>query len=65
MRQLTPHEIQKVRMLKACRAAIRLKHSLKADEECYQRLPEFERRIDSALLEGQTLNITTAELLEE
>lgn len=65
MRQLTQHEIQKARMLKACRSAIRLKHSLKADEELYQRLPELERRIDGALLQGRPLKIATAELLGE
>lgn len=65
MTQLTPHQIEKARMMKACRAAVRLKHSLKADEELYQRLPELERRIDSALLEGKTLKIATAELLGE
>ena len=65
MRQLTPHEIEKARMIKACRTAIRLKHSLKADEELYQRLPELVRRIDAPLLEGKTLQISTSELLGE
>lgn len=65
MTQLTKHQIEKARMLKACRAAVRLKHSLRADEELYQRLPELERRIDAALLAGETLKLTTAELLQD
>lgn len=65
MKQLSPHEIQRARMLKACRTAVRLKHSLKADEELYNRLPDLQRRIDSALLEGKALKISTAELLGE
>lgn len=63
MRKLEPHEIEKARMLKAARAAIRLKHSLAADAEIYERLPELEAQIDAALLTGRPLAFTVAELL--
>lgn len=65
MTQLTPHQIQKVKMLKAARAAIRLKHSLNADEEMYRRLPDLERKIDQALNEGKSLKLTTSEILDD
>jgi hypothetical protein len=39
-------------MLKAARAAIRLKHSLRADDEIARRLPELEAEIDTALASG-------------
>jgi hypothetical protein len=63
VRQLSKHEIQKAAMLKAARQAIRLKHSLEADAEIYERLPELERRIEAALLTGRPLEFTVAELL--
>lgn len=63
MRKLEPHEIQKAKMIKAARAAIRLKHALAADQELYERLPELERKIDAALLTGKPLEFTVAELL--
>jgi hypothetical protein len=65
MRQLTNHEIERAGMLKAMRAAIRLKYALEADKELYRRLPELQRRIDSALLKGEAFKVTAAELLED
>jgi hypothetical protein len=65
MTQLTPHQIEKAKILKAARSAIRLKHSLMADEEMYNRLPELERRIDQALNEGKELKLTTSEILDD
>lgn len=64
MTQLTRHQIEKAKMLKACRMAVRLKYTLMADEELYKRLPELEKRIDTALLGGKALRITAAELLD-
>ena len=40
-------------MLKIIRAAIRLKHSIAADEELNEVLPEAERRFNAATLKGQ------------
>lgn len=63
MRSLTKHEIEKVQLLKAARQAIRLKHTLVADREIYERLPQLEREIDTALLSGKPLEFTVASLL--
>lgn len=57
MRQLTELEIQKAAMLKAARAAIRLKHALEADAEIARRLPELEAEIDNALAEGRPMEL--------
>ena len=40
-------------MLKTIRAAIRLKHSIAADEELNDLLPEAQRRFDAAILKGR------------
>jgi hypothetical protein len=65
MKQLTKHEIEKARMMKAARSAIRLKHSLNADEEIYRRLPELESKIADALLKGEPLRLTTEQILKD
>lgn len=39
--------------LKVVRAAIRVKHSIAADNELAEVLPEVERRFDAAVLRGQ------------
>lgn len=52
-------------MLKAARQAIRLKHSLAADKEIYERLPELEAEITAALLTGRPLAFTVASLLSD
>lgn len=52
MRRTTELQRQKTGMLKAARAAIRLKHSLRADDEIARRLPELEAEIDTALASG-------------
>jgi hypothetical protein len=44
---------QKASILKAFRTAIRMKHSLRADEEIQRRLPEIEECIDKALATGE------------
>lgn len=65
MRQRTELEVQKEAMLKAFRAAIRLKHALAADAEINERLPEVERRIDAALAAGKPLALSPAEAFDE
>lgn len=57
MRRTTDLQIQKAAMLKAARAAIRLKHALQADAEIAGALPELEERIDNALAEGQPFEL--------
>lgn len=47
----------KSQILKAYRAAIRLKYALKADDEIARRLPEVEKAIDTALLAGEPVSV--------
>ena len=57
MRPFDELTVRKAQILKAKRAAIRLKHSLAADEEIARELPALEERINEALLNGETLEI--------
>jgi hypothetical protein len=55
-------EVARAAAIKAARSAIRLKHSIAADEELARRLPEIEAEIDVALLTGEPFVLdTTAE----
>lgn len=54
-------EVAKAAMLKAYRAAIRLKHSLAADAEIAETLPEIERQITEALNAGSPLALDPSE----
>jgi len=64
MRQYGEIEQQKRALLKAARSAIRLKHSLAADEEINQRLPEIERDIDRAIQQGQVFELDVQSILQ-
>lgn len=64
MNRKTPLELKKAAILKAARASIRLKHSLAADEEINDRLPELEDRIDAALQSGTGIVLNPAHYLE-
>lgn len=57
MRRTTEIERQRTAILKAARAGIRLKHSLAADSEIAERLPQIEEDIDLALAEGQPFEL--------
>lgn len=46
-------EQAKANMLKMVRAAVRLKHSINADNELYVVLPKAEASFDSMILRGQ------------
>ena len=65
MRQRTDLEQDKASMLKAYRAAIRLKHSLAADAEINERLPALEAKLDAALAAGQPLVLEIGEIHRE
>ena len=65
MIQKSELEQQRANALKALRSGIRLKHSLAADEEINQRLPELEARIDAALAAGEPLELTVGQILDE
>jgi hypothetical protein len=58
-------DMQKFKILKAARAAIRLKHSLHADEEINERIPELERMMDSAIQAGKPLEIDIQTYVED
>lgn len=60
MRQVTELQIRKAAMLKAARAAIRLKHMLAADAEIARELPLIEREIDEAMTDGRSLELNPA-----
>jgi hypothetical protein len=62
MRRTTPIERQKTAVLKAARAAIRLKHTLAADEEIAEKLPELEEAMNLALAEGKPFEIEPGEV---
>lgn len=64
MKQLTPIEIHKSCVLKAFRAAIRLKYSLLADREIAERLPKLEKDIDQALAMGVPLELDPATIFD-
>lgn len=53
MRKKTPAEMEKARIAKATRTLIRLKHSLKADEEINDVLPDTLAEFDDALARGE------------
>jgi hypothetical protein len=55
-------EVQRAAALKAYRTAIRLKHSLAADAEIAETLPEVEREIDEALNQGSALMLDPSEI---
>ena len=52
-RQKTDIEVERAKMLKAIRAAVRLKHALAADEELNRVLPEAEAAFDKAVKRGE------------
>ena len=53
------------RFIKAIRSTIRLKHSLRADEELEQLLPTLEARYDAAVAEGKGYEFATSSILVE
>lgn len=65
VRQYDEFEVRRAQALKAWRSAIRLKHSLKADDEIAQTLPQVEAAINVALLTGEPLAIDAATAFRE
>lgn len=53
MKKRTDDEQARANALKVVRSAIRLKHSIAADEELNQVLPSFEKKFNAALLRGE------------
>ncbi len=52
MNKKSPIEMEKAKLLKATRMLIRLKHSLNADEEINNTLPDKEADFDIAIQRG-------------
>lgn len=53
MRKKTPAELEKAKIIKATRTLVRLKHSLAADEEINNILPDTLAEFDSAVASGE------------
>ncbi len=53
MRQLSPIEREKAKLLKLARTLIRAKHSAAADDELNEVLPQLELKIDKAIQSGK------------
>lgn len=53
MRKKTPAEMERARITKATRSIIRLKHSLRADEEINAVLPDTLDEFEEALARGE------------
>jgi hypothetical protein len=58
-------EVRRAQALKAWRSAIRLKHSLAADEEIARTLPEVEKAINTALHTGEPLALDVSTAFKE
>jgi hypothetical protein len=63
--RLPDSEVQKRAAMKALRTGVRLKYSLMADAELNERLPEFEQRINDALLDEEPLELTVGRIIDE
>ena len=61
MKLMTPTEGAKADILKAVRAAVRLKHSLRADAELRKVMPEVEAQVDRAISDGRMLELNPAD----
>lgn len=64
MIKLTPAEMDKKDALKVSRSAIRLRHSINADHEINDVIPDLENKIDQAMTGGPRLQISVGRLFE-
>lgn len=62
MKKKSEAEMERARIAKTARTLIRLKHSLAADEELNEFLPDKLEEFDAALARGQKLRAITAGL---
>lgn len=58
MKRKTPVEMERARIAKAARTLIRLKHSLAADEEMNEVLPDTLEAFDEAISRGEVQRLT-------
>jgi len=59
------HVIARAALQRSVRAAIRLRHSLAADAEVAERLPEILAAFDAAVLAGEAYEFDIGSLLDE
>ena len=64
MRQLSPIEREKAKLLKLARTLIRAKHSAAADDELNEKLPLLELQIDKAIQSGKVYELDVRSVLE-
>ena len=64
MRQLSPIEREKAKLLKFARTVIRAKHSAMADDELNEVLPALELQIDAAIQSGKVYELDVRSILE-
>lgn len=57
MRKKSPAEMERARLIKASRTLIRLKHSLAADQELNDLLPDTLAEYDAAVGRGELLSL--------
>lgn len=57
MRKKTEAELRRAGIAKTTRTLVRLKHSLRADEELNELLPETLREFDEALARGELRDV--------
>jgi hypothetical protein len=60
MKKKTPAELRRAQIIKTARTLVRLKHSLAADEEINEVLPDTLEAFDNALNSGKLLAIESA-----
>jgi hypothetical protein len=61
----TDIEIERAKVLKVAIAAIRLKHSLRADEEIKRKVPDLEKSFNQAVQAGKVFELDSDSLLKE
>lgn len=64
MQRRDPVELERAKILKVYRAAIRLKYALLADEEIASTLPEVEERFNYAVASGQPFQLEVGSVFE-
>ena len=64
VRQLSPIEREKAKLLKLARTLIRAKHSAAADDELNEKLPKLELAIDAAIQSGKVYELDVRSVLE-
>ncbi len=57
MRKKSPAEMERARLLKAARTLIRLKHSLAADTELNEILPDTLAEFDASVARGELVSL--------